>query len=70
MPWILAATFALAAWPTFGQVELGIVGGPAWAGRQDLTIEQRDAAGSVVNVTQEPNLHVDRGRVFGLAMVR
>jgi hypothetical protein len=69
-PWILAATLVFASWPALGQVELGIVGGPVWAGRQDLTIEQRDAAGSVIDVTQEPNLHVDRGRTFGLTMVR
>jgi hypothetical protein len=53
------------------QVEAGIVGGFAFAGRQDLTIERRSSPeGSVMFVTREPNLPVDGGNAWGLTFTR
>jgi hypothetical protein len=67
---LLASTLSLIPGATLAQVEVGVVGGMAFAGSQDLTIEQRNAQGMVTSVTQEPGLHVDRGRAWGLTMVR
>ena len=67
---LLAATLILIPGATLAQVEVGVVGGMAFAGRQDVTIEQRNAQGMVTSVTHEPGLHVDRGRAWGLTMVR
>ena len=52
------------------QVELGVVGGTAFAGRQDLTIEERvSPEGRVFNVVQEPKRPVDRGVALGVSFV-
>lgn len=54
-----------------GQSEVGVVGGVAFAGRQDLTIEERASPeGAVLNVVQEPRLPVARGAAWGLSFVR
>lgn len=68
----LALTFGFAA-PAFvsGNDEIGVVGGIAFAGRQDLTIEERASAeGPVLNVVQELKLPVARGGAWGISFVR
>ena len=53
------------------QTEVGVVGGLAFAGRQDLTIERRNSPeGTVMSVTREADLPVDEGAAWGVTFTR
>lgn len=68
---LIAFVVFLAPAAARAQAEAGVVGGFAFAGRQDLTIERRSSSeGSVMSVTREPNLPVDGGNAWGLTFTR
>jgi hypothetical protein len=65
--WLLTAVVLLGSAAARAQNEAGVVGGYAFAGRQDLTIERRSSPeGTVMSVTREPDLPVDGGGAWGL----
>jgi hypothetical protein len=65
--WLLAVVFLLRPSVVRAQDALGVVGGFAFAGRQDLTIERRSSPeGTVMSVTVEKDLPVDGGGTWGL----
>jgi hypothetical protein len=65
--WLFAVVVLLGSTAARAQDEGGFVGGYAFAGRQDLTIERRSSPeGSVMSVTREPDLPVDGGGAWGL----
>jgi hypothetical protein len=64
---LLAFVVLLGSAAACAQDEAGVVGGYAFAGRQDLTIERRSSPeGTVMSVTREPDLPVDGGGAWGL----
>ena len=64
---LLAVVLLLGPAAARAQVEVGVVGGLAFAGRQDLTIERRSSPeGTVMSVTREADLPVDEGAAWGL----